>query len=255
MSGIDFKTREEIGLMIEGGSKLSAIREMILSSCQPGVKTIDLDRLAEKEIFKNGGEPSFKTVKDYPYTICASVNEEVVHGLPSKREIQENDVIKIDIGMIYKGFHTDTARTIQIKGQRSKINREVDLFLKAGEKTLDKAIEATGPRGRIGQISQTIQKNIEGAGYSVVRVLTGHGVGKKLHEEPAIPQFLTGRVNQTPEICPGTTLAIEVIYNQGSSEVVLKDDGWTIVTADGKISATFEKTIAVLENGVVVLTP
>lgn len=255
MERITLKTEEEIGLMVKGGKKLGEIRELLLREAKPGVKTIDLDKLAEEKILTFGGQPSFKTVKDYRFTTCISINEEVVHGLPSKRVIREGDVVGIDLGMIYGGLHVDTAWTVLVKNIKYQKEDETEKFLKVGEETLAKAIEVAKAGNRIGHISKVILENIKKAGYSPVKVLTGHGVGKYLHEDPAIPQFLAGRMEETPEILSGMTLAIEVIYNLGTAEVVLKKDGWTIAAADGKISATFEKSIAVRDNGVLVLTP
>jgi len=255
MTKFNLKSEEQIRIMAEGGKKLSWIRNHLISKIKPGIKTIELENLAQKEILKAGGEPSFKTVKGYNWATCVSINDEVVHGIPGERIIQEGDVIGIDIGLLYKGFHTDTAWTVLVKSEKLKVKSETERFLRVGEKTLEEAIRIVKPGGRIGQISQVIEQNIKKAGYSPVKVLTGHGVGRELHEEPPIPQFLQGRIDLTPEILPGMTLAIEVIYNLGTSEVVLKSDGWTIVTEDGKISGTFEKTIAVSQNGVIILTP
>jgi len=252
MEEISLKTPAQIALMVKGGKKLAQIRDLLVSKVKPGVKTIELDQLAEAEILTFGGQPSFKTVRDYKYTTCISINDEVVHGIPSARAIQLGDVVKIDLGMIFGSLHTDTTETVQVKSQKEM---EIEKFLLVGEKTLKEAIKMAKAGNRIGQISQVIEENITQAGYSPVRVLTGHGVGKCLHEEPAIPQILQGRIEDTPEIVPGMTLAIEVIYNQGSSEIVLRKDGWTIATADGKISATFEKSIAVEKDGTFVLTP
>jgi len=255
MTGINLKTEKEIAIMAEGGKKLSRIRNFLISQIKPGIKTIELENLAQEEIFKAGGEPSFKTVKGYNWATCVSVNDEVVHGIPGARVIQEGDIVGLDVGLLYKGFHTDTAWTIFVKSEKLEAEKEIERFLKVGQETLEQAIRIVSPGGRIGQISQVIEQNIRKAGYSPVKVLTGHGVGRNLHEEPAIPQFLDGKIEDTPEIVPGMTLAIEVIYNLGTADVLLKNDGWTIISQDGKISATFEKTIAVLPNGVVVLTP
>ncbi len=253
------KTEREVQLMIEGGRKLAEIRNLLVAKARPGIKTIELNQLGEKEILKAGGKPSFKTVNGYKHAICVSINEEVVHGIPGNKKIKEGDVVGIDVGMIYGGLHTDTAWTVLIRNKKLNIKNkkedEVIRFLKTGEKTLEKAIKVVKPGGRIGQISQVIEENVKKAGYSPVKVLTGHGVGKSLHEEPAIPQVFLGKIENTPKIVPGMTLAIEVIYNLGTAEVLMKKDGWTIATQDGKISATFEKTIAVRNNGVFILTP
>jgi methionyl aminopeptidase len=252
---VTLKTEEDIAWMAKGGKRLAQIRDLLIKKAQPGVRTIDLDYLAEKEILAFGGFPSFKTVKNYRFTICTSINEEVVHGIPSGRRLREGDVVGIDLGMVWQGWHTDTAWTVVVTGPKAQISQEVEKFLRTGQQALAEAIRITKVGSRIGYISQVIQKTIEGAGYSPVKILTGHGVGRNLHEDPAIPQILLGKIGKTAKIIPGMTLAIEVIYNQGIAEVFQKDDGWTIVTADGKISATFEKTIAVRDSGVLVLTP
>jgi len=256
MDKISLKTKEQIALMVKGGNELSRIRDLLVSEVKPGVRTIELDRLAESRILAFGGKPSFKTVRDYRYATCISVNDEVVHGIPSQRVIKEGDVVKVDLGMIYSGLHTDTTWTVLVHNKESRIkNLEVEKFLKIGEETLAGAIKITKPGGRIGKISQIIEAKIKSAGYFPVEILTGHGVGLSLHEDPVIPQVLLGKVEETPEIVPGMTLAIEVIYNLGTKEVLLKKDSWTIASVDGKISATFEKSIAVEKNGSIVLTP
>jgi len=252
---ISLKSASEIAVMRENGATLAAILETLCREVRPGRTTAYYDRLAEELIVAAGGRPAFKGYHGYPATINASINEEVVHGIPGERVIKEGDVVGIDVGLIYKGFHTDTAWTILVQSAKRKAQKEIEKFLKVGEETLKKVIEMARPGNRIGKISQAIQENIEGAGYSVVRVLTGHGVGRQLHEEPPIPQFFDGKIEETPEILPGMTLAIEIIYNLGMPEVILKKDGWTIVTADGKISGIFEKSIAVQKNGILVLTP
>ncbi|HNP89201.1 MAG: Methionine aminopeptidase 1 [Microgenomates group bacterium ADurb.Bin219] len=257
---IHLKSPAEINLMVEGGKKLAEIRNLLVSRAKSGVTTQALDELAKKEILAFGGRPSFTTVRHYPYTTCISVNDEVVHGLPGKRKLALGDVVKIDLGMIYGDLHTDTTDTIQVDAERSrsiegKNESETERFLRVGKETLGKAIGVVKPGNRIGHISQAIQENIEKAGYSEVKVLTGHGIGRVLHEEPMIPQFLDGPIENTPEIKPGMTFAIEVIYNLGTGLVVMRPDGWTIASEDGKISATFEKSLAVGEKGVIVLTP
>lgn len=249
------KSAAQISIMTEGGHRLSKLRDLLIKKIKPGIKTIDLENMAEEEITRLGGQPSFKTVRNYQFAVCVSINDEVVHGLPGERVIKAGDVVGLDIGMIYNGLHTDTAWTIIVPEPGSEPGKEITRFLKTGENVLNQAIKAVKAGERIGHISKTIQEGIEKAGYSVVKILTGHGVGIRLHEEPSIPQFLNGEITQTPEIKEGMTLAIEIIYCQGSGEVFIKDDGWTIATQDGKISATFEKSIAVVKGGVVVLTP
>lgn len=250
------KTQEEIGKMINGGKILAGVMEEVKNAAKPGVKTIELDKLAEKLILEAGCQISFKTVRDYKFTTCLCVNDVVVHGLPSEYELKEGDLLGIDIGLIYQGLHLDMAETI-IVGNPANLSNGTNLtnFLDAGKKALAKAIEQAKPGNRIGHISKAIEESIKSAGYSVVQNLVGHGVGRTLHEDPHILGVLQGRIEETPEIMEAMTLAIEVIYNFGGPEAAYgKSDGWTISTVDKSLSATFEKSIAVLENGSIVLT-
>jgi methionyl aminopeptidase len=252
---IPIKTTEEIDLMKSGGKILKTAMEKTLVAVKPGVIISDLDKLAEQEILKLGGEPGFKRVEGYNWTTCFSINEDVVHGIPIERAIKEGDVVGIDMGVFYKGFNTDTSWTIIAGNGKRETGNEIERFLEAGEKALNEAINQVKPGNKVADISRTINDIIIQAGYSPVKALTGHGVGKKLHEDPAIPCFFEpGQEIHSPEIMPGMVLAIEVIYNQGSSDVVLANDGWTIKTKDGKISGLFEKTVAVTANGYLILT-
>lgn len=254
---IEIKTKEEIEIMRQGGRILAQVLSQVLKQAVPGVSGVELDKLAENLICKSGAEPAFKKVKGYHDTLCLSINDTVVHGLPTKDRLKEGDLIGIDGGVFYKGFYTDMARTIEVQSAKCKAqNRKnkVERFLETGEKALREAIKKARVGNHIGDISKTIQEIIEGAGYSIVRNLVGHGVGKDLHEEPEIPGFLAGRIEETPEIKSGMTLAIEIIYNLGGPEVFLAKDGWTIKTKDGRLSGLFERTIAVTDRGPVVLT-
>jgi methionyl aminopeptidase len=251
---ITIKTEEEIKIMQTGGKILKDVLRILFDNVKEGVKLSDIDKLAEKEITERGGLPSFKKVKGYRWTICGCVNEVVVHGIPGDYRIRDGDVVGIDCGVYYKGFHTDSAHTIRINtGNRKK--DEIDTFLEVGESALKKAIMQVQLGKRIYDISKTISENIEKAGYSVVRNLVGHGVGKNLHEEPEIPGFVSKKRENTPELKKGMTLAIEVIYNIGTPEILYdQSDGWTIVTKDGKISGLFEATVALTSHGCIVLT-
>lgn len=244
MHKIRIKTAEEIEIMAEGGRRLADIRTKLAEAAKPGVTTMDLENLANRLIKEMGGEAAFKKVPGYHWAICASVNDEVVHGIPGKYRIKKGDIVGIDVGLIYKGWYTDAAVTI---GNNK--------FLETGKKALKKAIEQARPGKRIADISKAMEKVIVEAGYSPVRALTGHGVGKELHEEPAIPCFTLGAGDYSPKIEVGMTLAVEVMYNEGSAEVGYKNgDGWTIATADGKISGLFEETVAVTAGGPRILT-
>ncbi|TSC54376.1 MAG: hypothetical protein LiPW16_25 [Microgenomates group bacterium LiPW_16] len=248
---IPIKTKEEIEKMKEGGKILAKILEEIKKEVKSGITTLELDKRAEELIKQSGGKPSFKMVKGYKWITCMCVNEVVVHGVPGNYKLKEGDVLGIDIGLFYKGFHTDMAWTLRVQTQ----NDEVDRFLEAGKRALEEAIKMAKVGNYVGHVSQAIQETIEKAGFSPVRALVGHGVGRNLHEEPQIPCFLRGKIEDTPKLKEGMTLAIEIIYNQGKPEVVYgSDDGWTIKTADGKLSGLFEHTVAVLEGGPEILT-
>ena len=220
----------------------------ILDNVKVGVTTIFLDRIARDEIEKSKATPSFLTVSDYHWAICTTVNEQVVHGIPDERILKEGDIIGIDLGVLYKGFHTDMATTIPV----GKVTQSIGKFLEVGKKTLEQAISQARVTNRIGDISATIQGEVEKAGYSVVKNLTGHGVGRKLHEEPMIPCF--GQKKTGPKILENMFLAIEVIYAQSSGEIKLQDDNWTISTADRSLGGLFEQTIQVTKSGPIVLT-
>lgn len=236
--------------MKEGGQKLRCVLNAVLLAVQPGVSKLELDKIAEKEIKNQGGEPGFKKVPNYHWSTCLTVNNEVVHGIPNQDVLKSGDVLGIDLGLYFRGFNTDLAVTIIVGNS----NRGKDRFLAVGKKALESAIKQTKPGNHVGDISLAIQEKIENAGYFPVKSLTGHGVGRELHEDPSIPCFLDKEVKKTPKLAEGMTLAIEVIYNQGTPELVLADDGWTIVTKDGKISSLFEETVAVTGNGPLILT-
>lgn len=257
---IKIKNSEELKIMTVSGHILAETLFEVLTHVKPGVSEIELDKLADKLIVEKGGEPGFKKVKGYNHATCISTNDVVVHGIPSPYRLKEGDVIGIDCGVIYKGYHTDMSETILVSTdnrQQTTNNKEddVDRFLETGKRALNEAIKIAKPGNRVGHISKTIQNIVEKEGYSVVRSLVGHGVGKDLHEEPEVPGYLIGSIDKTPVLGEGMTLAVEVIYNMGKSEVVLANgDGWTIKTADGSLSGVFERTIALTEKGTVILT-
>lgn len=247
---IQLKNSQEVETMREGGKILTDVLSYLFHTLHVGMKLSTLDRIATEEIIKRGGEPSFKKVKGYKWTICACINDVVVHGIPDDYEIKSGDVVGLDCGVYYKGFHTDAAWTEIIKNEEG-----IDRFLLVGQIALKEAIKQVKPGNYIYDISKSIQDNVESAGYSVVRSLVGHGVGRKLHEDPEIPGVAILPRLQTPKIVEGMTLAIEVIYNAGKSEVILSEsDGWTIRTKDGKISGLFEATVAVTNHGCILLS-
>lgn len=242
------KTQEEINIMAEGGKILGKIRETVARQIKAGMTTEEVDALADKMINDSGGKASFKMVPGYKHATCINLNDVVVHGIPGKQKINSGDKVGIDLGLFYKGWHTDTATSVVV-------GRSTNGFLDVGRAGLKKAIEQAKPGKRIMDISKAMQETVEKAGYSAVTALTGHGIGRELHEQPPIPCFVLGEYKHSMVLVPGMVIAIEIMYNEGTSEVVYKnDDGWTIVTADGKISGLFEHTVAVTASGPVILT-
>ena len=217
---------------------------------RPGVTTLELDRFAEAYLLERGARPAFKGYRSYPFTLCTSINEEVVHGLPSSRELKEGDILSLDMGAVVDGYYGDSAITLPVGG----ISAEAVRLLRVTRECLDRAIVAARGGGRLADISEAVQGHAEVNGYSVVRIFVGHGIGKELHEAPQIPNFVeTGR-GRGPILKPGMVLAIEPMVNAGGPEVRVLEDKWTAVTADGSLSAHFEHTVAITENGTEVLT-
>ncbi len=253
---INIKTPEEIKIMQVGGKILADVLFKVLENAKAGVSELELDQLAEKLILEKGAEPGFKKVKGYGHTICISTNNVVVHGVPTDYKLKEGDVVGIDCGVYYKGFHTDMAQTIRIKDKGLMIkNDAIDKFLATGEKAMWAGIKQAKEGNRVGNISKEIQDIVEGERYSVVRSLIGHGIGRDLHEDPEVPGFLDQPIVKTPLLKIGMTIAVEVIYNMGKSDVVYSNrDGWTIKTKDGSRSGLFERTIAITRGGSLILT-
>jgi len=245
------KTPEEIEIMREGGHRLKVVMDGVLAKVKPGISTAELDQIAEKLVESQDGFPSFKKVKGYKWTSCINLNEGVVHGIPGKEIVKTGDLVSVDLGILYKGFNTDMARTV-IAGDF--FDTEKERFLAAGRKALKRAIKKARPGKRIGDLSETIETVLGEEGFKPVRELTGHGIGKKLHEDPQIPGIARGRLEKTEVLCPGMVLAIEVIYAQGSPSLVMKADGWTIETRDRKLAGLFEDTVAITHEGPVILT-
>jgi methionyl aminopeptidase len=243
------KTKEEIEIMKISGKIASLALKKVIDKIGEGVSCIELDKVAEDEIKRNGAQSSFKTVDDYKWTICTTLNSEVVHGIPTERKLKNGDILGIDIGAFYQGYHSDLAISVPV-GTVSESSRK---FLEVGKSTLEKAINKAQAGATIGDISHTIQVGVESAGYSPVKSLTGHGVGTELHEDPLVPCF--GKAGIGPKIRNGMVLAIEVIYAEGSGEVKLEKDDWTISTKDASLGGLFEQTIAITESGPIVLTP
>ncbi len=244
------KTPEEIEIMKEGGQKLAQIKKELAKKVVIGGNAYEVDKLAEELIVKAGGEPSFKKVSGYYWTTCINVNEGIVHGIPKESIVfKDGDLVSVDVGMFYKGFHTDTSFSVGIN-----LSVENQKFFDAGREALKKAISEAKIGKRIYDISKAIEDSLQKHKYSPVTSLVGHGVGKELHEEPQVPCFTLGEPTDSPKIQEGMVLAIEVMYTLGEPDLAYEDDGWTIATADGKISGLFEETVAVTNHGPVILT-
>ncbi len=245
---IILKSRPEIEKMRKSNAIVAAILEELSKKIRPGVKTIELDRLSEELALKKGARPAFKGYRGYPYSLCTSVNSEVVHGMPSERELKEGDIVSLDFGILNDGYYGDAAVTVPV----GEITPGARKLLKITEEALYRGIAEVKAGNRIGDISSAIQDHVEAAGYSVVRDLVGHGIGKNLHEDPQVPNYGSG--GRGIELKPGMVFAIEPMVNEGTYRVEILRDGWTVVTADGKLSAHFEHSVAITENGPVILS-
>lgn len=246
--GITIKSEKELDLMRESGSIASHTKAVLIDAVRPGVMSRDLDALAEREIRFLGAVPSFKGLYGFPATICASINEEIVHGIPSRRRLVEGDIISIDLGAIVGGFHSDTAFTVGV----GEIDEDSQRLVEATRTSLYRAIEQVKAGHRVGDIGAAVQTYAEGMGYGVVRQYVGHGIGRALHEDPQVPNY--GKPGRGALLRVGMTIAIEPMLTAGTWDTKVLDDGWTVVTADGSRSAHFEDTVAVTEKGPEVLT-
>jgi len=240
---IILKTAAEIEIMAEASRIVAEVLEIVEQEVRPGVSTDELDSLAEKEIRLRGALPAFKGYRNYPKTLCASVNDQVVHGIPSKRKLKEGDIIGLDLGAIVGGFYGDSAVTISV----GQITEKVRNLIQVTDEALYLGIKQAVVGNRVTDISNAVQRHAELAGYSIVTEFVGHGIGRQLHEEPQVPNF--GKPGQGPRLQSGMVLAIEPMVNMGASAVRVLDDRWTAVTVDGSLSAHFEHTIAIQPNG------
>ena len=245
---IVLKSANELEKMRVAGQMVAEILALLKEQIVPGITTIELDRLAEAECKKRKAIPAFKGYGGFPYAVCASPNEKVVHGFPDDRPLQDGEIISIDFGVLYDGYHGDSAFTAPV----GVINKDVQHLLQVTEESLIKAIEASVVGGRLSDISHAVQSHVEKEGFSVVREFVGHGIGSKLHEAPQVPNY--GPRGQGPRLKEGMTLAIEPMINVGKPGVKVLDDGWTAVTIDGELSCHFEHTIAITENGPEIFT-
>lgn len=247
---IQLKSGREIDLMAQGGRILAQALATLRSSVRPGITTADLDRIGDEFIRGHeGATPAFKGLYGFPGSICTSINDEIVHGIPSKKRLlKEGDIVSIDVGVSYRGFFTDSAITVPVGGVDAGTQRLLDVTAGA----LEAGIAAATSGNHIGDIGAAVQQVVESAGFSVVRDLVGHGIGAEFHEEPQVPNY--GKPKRREKLVPGLTLAIEPMVNAGAPGTRTLPDRWTIVTVDGSRSAHFEHTVAITENGPRVLT-
>ena len=242
------KSKKELEKMRASGHLVAHVREALRAMVEPGITTLEVDMAAEKMIRDAGAYPTFKGYHGFPFSICASVNEQVVHGFPSKYSLKEGDIFSIDVGVTLNGYVGDTATTVPV----GKVDEEVLKLIRVTEECLEKAIEQCWPGKHVGDIGWAVQQYAEAHGYSVVREYVGHGIGRKMHEAPQIPNY--GKPGTKEKIRPGYVFAIEPMINLGGHHTKVLEDKWTVVTVDGKPSAHAEHTIAITEEGPEVLT-
>ncbi|MBF8267614.1 MAG: Methionine aminopeptidase [Dehalococcoidia bacterium] len=246
--GITLKSPRELALMRQAGKVVAQTIAVLEEALRPGMKTRELDEIAFREIKRQGAKPSFKGYRGYPCTICVSINNEIVHGIPGERLIQEGDLVSLDVGAVVGGFHGDAAVTVGA----GRISPEAADLIEVTREALERGIQAARPGSRIGDISWAVQSFAEGRGYSVVRQYVGHGIGRALHEEPAVPNF--GPPDSGPLLRKGMVIAIEPMVNVGGWQTRVLGDSWTVVTADESLSAHFENTLAITDGEPEVLT-
>lgn len=247
---ITVKSARELDLMARAGRIVGATLALVAERTRPGKSTLDLDAIAEEFIRSHdGATPSFKGLYGFPATLCTSLNDEVVHGIPSRRRVlEEGDILSVDVGVCVGGFHADSAVTVPV----GRIGPEAEGLLRTTQEALAAGIAAVRAGAHVGDVGHAVQRVAEAAGFSVVRELVGHGIGSSFHEEPQIPNF--GSPRKGPRLVAGMTIAIEPMINRGRREVRTLPDKWTVVTVDGSLSAHFEHTVVVAENGARILT-
>jgi len=246
--GIVIKSSREVELMREAGRVVAQVLERLKKEVAPGRKTGELDRVAAEEIARRGARASFLGYRNYPATICTSVNDEVVHGIPGERVLHEGDIVSLDVGAILEGFQGDAAITVGV----GKVSEQARRLMEVTQGALEAAIRCCRAGQRIGDVSFSVQKYVEERGYSVVREYSGHGIGRELHEEPQIPNF--GQPGQGPLLRRGMTLALEPMVNAGGWRTRLDSNGWAVLTGDGSLSAHYEHTVAITDGDAEVLT-
>ncbi len=245
---ITVKTKAEVDLMRRAGELVARTLDVVAEAAKPGVTTAALDQMAEEFIRSNGGTPAFKGYMDYPATLCISIDDEVVHGIPGDRELATGQIVSVDVGVRIDGWYGDAARTLRL----GEVDPAADKLLEVTQAALRQGIEKVRAGNRLGDISSAVQTYAEENGYSIVRDLVGHGIGRNMHEEPQVPNF--GEPHTGVELKTGMVFAIEPMVNIGGPAITFDDDKWTVRTADGSLSAHFEHTVAVTDNGPDVLT-
>jgi methionyl aminopeptidase len=252
---IKLKSKEEIEIMKEGGKRHAFILREVAKIVRPGISTKDLDDLAYKLIIEGGDKPAFLNYTPegvsypYPASLCVSINDEIVHGIPNKKVLlEEGDIVSLDLGLVHKGLITDGAITVPV----GKISKEAQKLIDVTKKALELAVAAAQPGNRVGDIGHAVESYIKPLGYGLVEILSGHGVGYSVHEDPYVPNY--GKPNTGERLVPGMVIAIEPMINLGTGEVYVTDDEYTYITADAKLSAHFEHTVAITEDGPIVLT-
>jgi methionyl aminopeptidase len=245
---IILKSQEEIGWMRIACRIVAEVLELIKQQVKPGIRTVQLDSFAEREALSRGAKPAFKGYSGYPYSLCCSVNEQVVHGMPSNNELVEGDILSLDFGVVYEGFYGDSAITVPV----GKVKESAKELIRVTEESLYAGIAEIKAGIRLSNVSHAVQTYVEKRGFSVVREFVGHGIGRNLHESPQIPNF--GLPGRGVTLKKGMVLAIEPMINEKGSDVKILEDGWTAVTCDNGLSAHFEHTVAITEHGSEILT-
>ncbi|GAB6138740.1 type I methionyl aminopeptidase [Halanaerobaculum tunisiense] len=242
------KSQREIELMKQAGQIVAETHKLLADKIEPGITTQEIDQLAEEFILDQGAEPAFKGYQGFPNTVCVAINEQVVHGIPGSYSLKSGDIIGLDIGAVINGYYGDAAQTLAV----GEVSSTAQDLLQVTKESLLQGIEEAKIGNRVSDISHAIQQHAEGNGYSVVRKFVGHGIGKKMHEDPQVPNF--GAPNRGPRLKEGMVLAIEPMINLGTPRVKTLDDGWTVITQDEELSAHFEYTVAITESGPQILT-
>ncbi|MBQ8368826.1 MAG: type I methionyl aminopeptidase [Clostridia bacterium] len=246
---IQVKNAAQIAIMRDAGKITGEALQMAGEMVKDGISTYEIDTAIRNYIRKCGAEPSFLNYGGFPASACISINDEVIHGIPAKKKyLHEGDIVKVDVGAYYKGYHGDSANTFPV----GKISEEAETLIRVTKESFYEGIRAIGPGARLGDLGAAVDGYVRKFGFSAVRKFVGHGVGRELHESPDVPNF--GTAGRGQRIYPGMVIAVEPMINAGTYDVIELDDGWTIKTADGKLSAHYEHTIAVTDNGVVLLT-